>query len=114
MSQNMEALTLANSVRLKRAQNKRDVRAAAPSDGYRIVRDLILTAPPHLNSLLVLDLLQWPKRMGALRAERLLAGHGIGFGRRFVHLTENQRRRLAYDLEVIADGMDALAGRRAA
>jgi hypothetical protein len=31
-----------------------------------------------------------------------------------VHLTENQRRRLAYDLEIIADGMDSLHRRRAA
>jgi hypothetical protein len=111
--QSLEALSLANSVRLKRADNKRTVNRATPADSYRVVRDLLLTNPPHLNSLLVLDLMQWPKRMGTARAERLLFSHGIGYGRRVVHLTENQRRRLAYDLELIADGMD-VQGRRAA
>jgi hypothetical protein len=112
--QSLAALSVANSVRFQRADDKRRVRAATPADSYRVVRDLLLTHPPHLNSLLVLELLQWPKRMGTARAERLLYGHGIGYGRRVVHLTENQRRRLAYDLEIIADGMDSLHRRRAA
>lgn len=67
MSQHMDALQLANTVRLGRAQIKRDIR-----DGKCTVSDVLETKPFVCNSMTIRELLQSQKRWGRRRTLRFL------------------------------------------
>jgi hypothetical protein len=114
MSQHMEALGLANNVRIRRAQDRRDLQTGPRADQIRKVAGIVERVPAHLNSLRMLDLLQWPQGVGPTKASNLLYRVGVSPGRRLGQLTDRQRTLLAYELGLIADGVAVLDGRRAA
>ena len=107
--QHMEALRLANTIRFKRADDKRRVAAATGPGSYHVVADLIDRAPDHLARLPMLTLVKWPKRMGNHRADRLLQDHNMSGGRRLGDLTSRQREAIAASLRVMSGEYNATA-----
>jgi hypothetical protein len=100
--QHMQALKKANDIRFRRADDKRRIAEATGPRSYHVVADLIERAPEHLGRVPMLTLAKWPKRMGAFRAERLLADHSITPGRLLGQLTLRQRQALAASLRVMS------------
>jgi hypothetical protein len=114
MSQHMEALGLANDVRIRRAQDRRDLQTGPRAEQIRRVAGIVERVPAHLNSLRVVDLVQWPQGVGPTKANALLIRVGVSPGRRLGQLTDRQRTLLVYELGMVADGAAVLDGRRAA
>lgn len=67
MKQHMEALALANTVRLGRAQIKRDIH-----DGHTTVIDVLECKPYVCNTMTVMELLTSQKRWGRKRTLKFL------------------------------------------
>jgi len=88
--QHLQALELANRVRLARAQLKRKVAA-----GELTAAEVILGCPWEAHSMSVSDLLMSQKRWGRARCRRLLNSNGVPEGKEIGTLTERQRRALA-------------------
>jgi hypothetical protein len=112
--QSLEALVLANEVRIRRAQDRRDLQTGTRAEQIRKVAGIIERVPAHMNSLRVLDLLQWPRGIGQKKANVMLQRIGVSPGRRLGQLTDRQRTLLAYELGLMADGVAVIDGRRAA
>jgi hypothetical protein len=113
-SQSLEALGLANDVRIRRAQDRRDLQTGTRAEQIRKVAGILERCPAHMNSLMLHQLLQWPQGIGPTKASNLLYRVGVSPGRRLGQLTDRQRILLAYELGLIADGVAVLDGRRAA
>jgi hypothetical protein len=114
MSQHMEALGLANEVRIRRAQDRRDLQTGTREDQFRKLAGIVERNPAHMNTLLVLALLKWANGMGHARAAKLLFRIGMNPRCRLGELTDWQRGTLVFELEQVADGAAAVARRRAA
>jgi hypothetical protein len=92
--QRMEALLLANEVRMERAQDKRDIRAGK-LDARTILRD----PPVHWHSAKILDLLLEMPKIGRVKANRWLKMEAISPLRRLEQFTPSQRERLARHID---------------
>lgn len=97
LEQRRAALDLANAVRIERAAVKREVRA-----GSRWVVDLILDPPPSLYSMKVRKLLLSVRRVGPVKADKLLRAAGVAPSKTLAGLSERQRHVLASAL--VKDG----------
>ena len=103
--QHMQALELANRVRLARAELKRRVGRGQVSAG-----EVVVTCPWETESMAISDLLLSQCRWGRTRCRKFLASIQMSENKTIGSLTERQRRTLAALLE--AKGLDE-AGCRA-
>lgn len=93
LTQRREALKIANSVRIERAAVKREIKA-----GSQWVVDLILDPPPSLYSMKVRKLLLSVRRVGPVKADKLLRAAGVTPSKTLAGLSERQRNALAAEL----------------
>lgn len=88
--QHMQALELANRVRLARADLKRRV-----ASGGVEVAEVIVTCPREAESMDIMDLLMSQRRWGHTRCRKFLDSIKMKENKRIGSLTERQRRTLA-------------------
>jgi hypothetical protein len=86
MSQHMDALKLANEIRLGRAKLKQQVGA-----GTITVADVIADAPDCAGSMTIAELVSSQRRWGTTRTSKLLAGIGMPETKTIGSLTLRQR-----------------------
>jgi hypothetical protein len=101
--QHMEALLLANKVRTRRSEDKKDLKFGR-LDG----RDILRNTPSHWESAKVLDLLIALPRVGRVKALRWLNLEHISPERRLSNFTPRQRELLARHLDTYALRRDRL------
>lgn len=87
--QHMQALELANRVRLGRAALKRRV-----GDGDLTAAEVIVTCPREAESMSVMDLLMSQRRWGRTRCRKFLTSIQMSETKTIGSLTERQRRTL--------------------
>jgi hypothetical protein len=88
--QHMQALELANRVRLARADLKRRV-----TTGELEVAEVIVTCPWEAESMVIGDLLMSQRRWGRTRCRKFLGSIKMSENKTIGSLTERQRRTLA-------------------
>lgn len=88
--QHMQALEVANKVRLARAELKRRI-----GSGTLTVAEVILTCPSEAFSMTIAELLTSQRRWGTTRASKFLAGIGMPETKTVGSMTERQRGLLA-------------------
>jgi len=88
--QHMQALELANQVRLARATLKRRVGA-----GELTAAEVVVTCPWEVESMLIMDLLMSQRRWGRTRCRKFLTSIQMSETKSIGSLTERQRRTLA-------------------
>jgi hypothetical protein len=88
--QHMQALELANRVRLARATLKRRV-----GSGELTVAEVIVTCPWEAESMPIMDLLMSQRRWGRTRCRKFLTSIRMSETKTVGSLTERQRRTLA-------------------
>ena len=88
--QHMQALELANRVRLARATLKRRV-----GTGELAVAEVIVTCPWEAESMPIMDLLMSQRRWGRTRCRKFLTSIRMSETKTVGTLTERQRRTLA-------------------
>ena len=93
----MSALELANEIRTKRSNLKRDVRAGAVSvaDVIEEAPEYLLGRPEKASGVAVWEILTWQPRYGAARARRTLIKLGFPAGVMLRALSEKRRQQLA-------------------
>jgi hypothetical protein len=84
------ALTLANDVRVARAQLKRDMKA-----GRVRLADVLLEPPACTAKMPLVDLLTAAPKVGRVKADGLLADARLSGSRPVGGLTDRERRRFA-------------------
>lgn len=89
-SQHMQALQVANEVRLARAALKRSIRA-----GERDAAEVVLTCPWMAETMPLGELLRSQKQWGHARARKLLRSAGLGETKALNALTQRQRMMLS-------------------
>ena len=92
--QHMQALELANRVRLARAELKRRV-----CRGEVTAAEVVVTCPWEAESMSISDLLQSQRRWGRTRCSKLQTSSQMFENKTVGSLTERQRRTLAALLE---------------
>ena len=107
-AQHMAALELANEKRLARAQLRRDVYSGKTSLASVVRRPPECLGPPKQgrDSLTVVTMVAWQRRVGLARATKLLVGLGIKTSLTLHDLSDARREQLARALE----GRDTDAG----
>jgi hypothetical protein len=93
--QHLRALARANSVRLARAELKRQIAAEELS-----ASEVILECPWEAASMAISDLLMCQRRWGRARCRRLLISLGVPENKQIGTLTQRQRLALAAVLGV--------------
>ena len=88
--QHMQALQVANKVRLARAELKRKIGL-----GTLTVAEVILTCPSEAFSMTIAELLTSQRRWGTTRASKFLADIGMPETKTVGSMTERQRGLLA-------------------
>jgi hypothetical protein len=88
--QHLRALARANSVRLARAELKRQIAAEEIS-----ASEVILDCPWEAASMAISDLLMCQRRWGRARCRRLLISLGVPENKQIGTLTQRQRLALA-------------------
>ncbi|MEA2142252.1 MAG: hypothetical protein QOI64_682 [Solirubrobacteraceae bacterium] len=104
--QHLRALARANSVRLARAELKRQITAEEVS-----ATEVILDCPWEAASMSISDLLMCQRRWGRSRCRRLLISLGVPENKQIGTLTQRQRGALAAMLgakTAVATGEQAL------
>ncbi len=87
--QRMEALQRANSIRSRRAQLKRDLKA-----GRQPIHELLLAPPDYLETAKVFDLLLAVPKYGRVKVNKILSQCRISPSKTIGGLSERQRREL--------------------
>jgi hypothetical protein len=100
--QHMQALEMANRVRLARAAMKRRVTASELS-----AAEVIVTCPWEAESMSVMDLLMSQRRWGRTRCRKFLTSIQMSETKTVGTLTERQRRTLAALLSAKGRAEDA-------
>jgi hypothetical protein len=85
----MEALQRANTIRSRRAQLKRDLKA-----GRQPIADLLLDPPDYLETAKVFDLLLAVPKYGRVKVNRILTQCRISPSKTIGGLSERQRAEL--------------------
>jgi hypothetical protein len=88
--QHMQALALANRVRLARAELKRRV-----ATGELEPAEVIVSCPSEAESMTIMDLLMSQRRWGLTRCRKFLTAIQMSENKTIGSLTERQRRTLA-------------------
>lgn len=102
--QHLEALELANKVRLYRSTLKRELRDLSRADGMVYVSKVLDHLPAELSTMRVEALLLAINKFGQTRATRTLTKAGISPFRTFEGLTLRQVSALA---QVLKEGAEA-------
>jgi hypothetical protein len=89
LHQRMEALQRANTIRSRRAQLKRDLKA-----GRQPIADLLLDPPDYLETAKVFDLLLAVPKYGRVKVNRILTQCRISPSKTIGGLSERQRAEL--------------------
>ena len=100
--QHMQALELANRVRLARAELKRRV-----GDGELSAAEVILSRPWEAETMTIMDLLMSQRRWGRTRCRRFLASIQVPETKQLGRLTDRQRDALAELLTARGAGRSA-------
>ena len=115
-AQSMDALGLANRLRVARATKHRAVAALTRNEGLRFVAGVLrshatgeLDPSSPLAGAVVTDVLQWPHRVGAQIARRIALDAGVvrvaaSSRVRVRELTVREASALADELELLAGG----------
>ncbi len=98
MSQQMDALRVANEIRLTRAAWKREIAELPMHEGAGLVADLILATPPEFESMRVAEALRAPRMFGVGKARTACRKAAVGELRKLGTLTPRERARLAAQL----------------
>jgi hypothetical protein len=93
--QHMQALELANRVRLARAELKRCI-----GRGQVTAAEVVVTCPWEAESMVISDLLLSQRRWGRTRCRKFLTSIQMSENKTVGSLTERQRRTLAALLEL--------------
>lgn len=112
-AQALEALTMANSVRMEGAAHRRDVATLSRADGLLAVAELLRCPPSAIQRMRVGHLLTSIERVGVHQAAKLLAAAhidhphqpvGPSFGQKTAlkPLTSRQRAHLILQLRIKA------------
>jgi hypothetical protein len=104
-AQHMQALAMANRVRLARATLKRRVGA-----GDLTATEVIVRCPWEAESMPIMDLLMSQRRWGRTRCRKFLTSIQMSETKSIGSLTERQRRTLAALLSVKGRTDDAESG----
>lgn len=96
--QHMQALELANRVRLARATLKRKIAA-----GYTGASEVVLESPWEAESMTVSELLMSQRRWGRTRCRKFLLSLGLNENKAVGSLTQRQRLLLAAALKAKAE-----------
>lgn len=91
--QHLQALELANEIRLERADLRRAVIA-----GEIHIAEILAYPPESLRTLTVTRILSWPSHMTIRKAERLLNRMGIPISAPLMALSEQRRFALIDEL----------------
>lgn len=75
--QNMEALALANTVRIEGAAHRRELRALARRDAFLKAAELLEDPPPSVQRMKVGHLLTGIHRVGEVESAKILKRSGI-------------------------------------
>jgi len=89
-SQHLQALQVANEVRIARASLKRSIRA-----GEHRVAEVLLACPWMAETMSLGELLRSQKRWGRARAQKLLRTAGLSESKTLASLTQRQRLMLS-------------------
>lgn len=92
--QHLCALERATAMRNGRARLRRTIAAMDRKAGLAHVIGIVMQPPPEVETLLVLDLFTWCRRVGDHAAHRYLRAAGIGLTRTVPELTDRQRNAL--------------------
>jgi hypothetical protein len=103
--QRMEALAIANRIRVHRARMK-----VALHDGDRTVIDVLVNYEPEVDTMKVFDLLVAAPKIGKTKANAMLRACGVSPSRTVAGITDRQRGELVAMLRPLC----ARLGRRAA
>lgn len=95
----MEALALANEIRLDRAAARKEIEVMPRPEAMECVAAMIADPPRHIRSLEVAKLLDWVPRVGRHRVLLLLTAAGVSELALTGFLTDRQRVALV-------DGID--------
>lgn len=87
--QRMEALRLANDIRTRRAQLKRDLKG-----GRAQVVNILLAPPAHVETMKVFDLLLAAPKCGRVKTNKVLAMAKVSPSKTVGGLTDRQRREI--------------------
>ncbi len=90
LDQRTDALGIANDVRARRAELKRDLKAGRVS-----IRALLLDPPSWLQTAKVFDILVALPKVGRVKATKVLDGAQISPSKTFAGLSHRQRTDLA-------------------
>jgi hypothetical protein len=90
LDQRMDALGIANEVRARRAELKRDLKAGRVSIGA-----LLLDPPSWLETAKVFDIVMALPKVGRVKATKVLDGARISPSKTFAGLSQRQRTDLA-------------------
>ena len=93
LMQRMEALERANSIRIYRAQLKRDLK-----NGRETIHDLLLEPPEKLETAKIFDLLLAVPKFGRVKVNKLLTQCRISPSKTFGGLSERQRHEIVSQL----------------
>ena len=91
----MAALSMANEVRARRAQLKRDLTA-----GRVLIGALVLDPPPWLETAKVFDMLLALPKVGSVQASKILDSCRVSPSKTFGGLSERQRADLTARLNL--------------
>ena len=94
LDQRIDALNMANEIRTRRAQLKRDLKAGRAS-----ITTLLLDPPAFLETAKVFDMLLAVPKVGRVKATNILNGCRISPSKTFGGLSDRQRAELAGRLD---------------
>lgn len=99
-SQRMEALELANRIRIQRAQLKKDIRSGEAS-----IYELIDNPPVWAGGMKVAHVLCAMRGVAEVRAQKLLTHAGVSDRKNLGGLSPRQRKALKQALRDVAEGV---------
>lgn len=106
-NQPMRALEIANEVRRRRSSLRRQCHALSRLAGMAMVADMLMTDEPAIRTMLVMDVLTWPRWAQKKRAAALMFEVGIRKGTiRVEDLTARQRQALIAKVRELAKGTE--------
>jgi hypothetical protein len=106
--QSMQALKVANEIRIKRAELKREMRALPYAESRYALADLVENPTREVRSAPMMDVLQWPAQTGPRTARKWLMMCRVPATRKLGEVPASQRHLLALCLR----GLESVARER--
>jgi hypothetical protein len=92
----MEALKIANAVRIERAGVKRQIKA-----GVAKASELVMEPPEFIHSMKVRDLIESVPKVGPVRGGKILKRVGCAPSKTVIGLSERQANALAAEIKAV-------------